>query len=201
MAARARLTASGSTPIAISWRTLATSCGDAEYRTAQIHRAGGGRADQIARGGMMRKGEQIRETVGHLNDLLEMERAAAATVSDLIPMATTSAMGKVLEKLQCDEAWACAGLTRVIKHLGGRVSPDTGIVGLKRLAGPSLRDRLDLLTRDHAWVVREVDRILEEEPDRETAGFLRQMRALHAENGRRCEGLIMTLAMSRAGAG
>ncbi|HSL51399.1 MAG TPA: DUF6306 domain-containing protein [Candidatus Deferrimicrobiaceae bacterium] len=150
---------------------------------------------------MKGKGEHIRETVGRLNDLLEMERAAAATVSDLIPLATTSAMGKVLEKLRDDEAWSCAGLTRVIKHLGGKVSHDTGDLGQKVLAGPSLRERLSLLTRGQARVVRQLDRILEEELDREAGGFLRQMRALHAENVHLCEGLIMTLTTSGAGAG
>ncbi len=150
---------------------------------------------------MKGKSESIKETVERLNDLLEMERAAAATLSDLIPMATTSAMGKVLEKLRDDEAWSCAGLTRVIKHLGGKASHATGNVGQKVPARPSLRERLSLLTRGQAWVVRQLDRILEEELDREAGGFLRQMRALHAENVHLCEGLIMTLTTSGAGVG
>ena len=52
-----------------------------------------------------------------------------------------------------------------------------------------------------AWVVKRLDRLLEEELDRETGGFLRQMRSLHAENVRRCDEMIGTLITSGAGAG
>jgi hypothetical protein len=49
--------------------------------------------------------------------------------------------------------------------------------------------------------VKRLDRLLEEELDRETGGFLRQMRSLHAENIRRCDEMIGTLITSGAGAG
>ena len=139
--------------------------------------------------------------VERLNDLLEAERVGVDAACGLVPMATTLAMRRLFEKLRDDEAWSCAGLNRVIKHLGGKVSHDTGDLGQKVLAGPSLRERLSLLTRGQARVVRQLDRILEEELDREAGGFLRQMRALHAENVHLCEGLIMTLTTSGAGAG
>lgn len=142
-----------------------------------------------------------REAVERLNDLLEVERAAAASVSGLIPMATTRAMGKLFEKLRDDHAWSCAGLTRVIKHLGGKPSHDTENLTPKVRARPSLREQLSLLNRSQAWVVKRLDRLLEEELDRETGGFLRQMRSLHAENVRRCDEMIGTLITSGAGAG
>jgi len=153
---------------------------------------------------MKGKGELLRVTVERLHELLEAERAAAATVSGLIPMAITPAMGKFLEKLRDDEAWSCAGLTRVIRHLGGKVSHDDGDVTQEVRVGSSVRERLGVLTRDQARVVRCLDRILDAELDRETGGFLRQMRSLHAENLHRCEDLITTLTVSsgpRAGRG
>jgi len=136
-----------------------------------------------------------RAAVERFKDLLEVERAAAASVSGLIPMATTPAMGRLFAKLRDDEAWSRAGLTRVIKHLGGKPSPDTGNLAQNVQAGPSLRERLGLLNRSQAWVVKRLDRILEEDLDRETGGFLRQMRSLHAENVHLCEELIMTLPL------
>jgi hypothetical protein len=143
---------------------------------------------------MRDKGEHVRATVARLHALLEAERAAAATVSGLIPMAVTPVMGRFLEKLRDDEAWSCAGLTRVIRHLGGKVPPDDGPPRLR--VGSSVRERLGTLTRGQARVVKCLDRILDAELDRETGGFLRQMRALHAENVQRCEELITTLTVS-----
>ena len=142
-----------------------------------------------------------RAAVERLNDLLEMERVAAASVSGLITMATTPAMGKLLDKLRDDEAWSCAGLTRVIKHLGGKPSHDTGALARKAQVRPSLRERLDLLNRGQTWVLKRLDRLLEEDLDRETEGFLRQMRSLHAENIHLCDEMIGTLVTSGAGAG
>jgi hypothetical protein len=142
-----------------------------------------------------------RDTVERLKGLLETERAAAATVSGLISMATTPAMDKLFEKLRDDEAWSCAGLTRVIKRLGGKASHDTADVAQKVQGRPSLRERLILLNRGQAGVVKRLDRLLEQELDRETGGFLRQMRSLHAENVHLCEELIMTLTPSGAGRG
>lgn len=142
-----------------------------------------------------------RDIVEHLNGLLETERAAAAAIPGLISMATTPAMGRLFEKLQDDEAWSCAGLTRVIKHLGGKASHDTGDVAHNVQGRPSLRERLSLLNRGHAGVVERLGWLLEHELDRETGGFLRQMRSLHAENVHLCEELITTLTPeSRHGA-
>jgi glycine/D-amino acid oxidase-like deaminating enzyme len=104
----------------------------------------------------------------------------------------------VLER--ASEAWSCAGLTRVIKHLGGKVSHDKGDVAPRLEALLPLRERLSLLNRGQASVVRRLDRLLEGDCDRETGSFLRQMRSLHAENVHRYEDLIMTLATSDTGA-
>lgn len=142
-----------------------------------------------------------RDTVERLNDLLEIERAAEASVAGLIPIATTPAMGKLLEKLRDDEAWSCAGLTRVIKHLGGKPSPVTGAFAEKVQARLSLRERLGLLNRGQTWVLKRLDWLLEGHLDRETGGFLRQMRSLHAENVHLCDRMIGTLITSGWGAG
>ncbi len=142
---------------------------------------------------MKREGERIREVVERLNVLLEAERAGVHAASGLIPVATTPAMRKLFEKLRDDEAWSCAGLTRVIKHLGGEVSHGKGAFARRLEALPSLRERLSLLNRGQARVVRRLDRLLHAECDRETGSFLRQMRSLHAENVHRYEDLITTL--------
>lgn len=149
---------------------------------------------------MKRKGEHIRGTVERLNGLLEAERVGLDAASGLVPMATTLAMRKLFEKLRDDEAWSCAGLTRVIRHLGGKVSQGKGGVTRRLEALPLLRERLSLLNRDQALVLKQLDRLLEEEPDRETGSFLRQTRSLHAENVRLYDDLITTLTTSDTGA-
>jgi len=130
-----------------------------------------------------------------------VERAAAATVARFIPMAGGPSAGKLFEKLRDDEAWSCAGLTRVINHLGGKVPHDSGDVVPRIQAAPSLREQLPRLNRGQACVVKQLDRLLAEELDRETGGFLRQMRSLHVENVHLCDDLIKTLTASDARGG
>jgi hypothetical protein len=108
-------------------------------------------------------------------------------------------MVRLLEKLRDDAAWSCAGLSRVIRHLGGEVSPATGDVAWKVGALPTLRERLGRLNQDQAEVVRQLRRLLEAELDRETLSFLSQMRSLHIENVHRCEHLVAALATAEAG--
>lgn len=148
-----------------------------------------------SRAGVLAKerGERPRQIIERLNDLLEAERGGAEATSGLIPRATTPVMGRLFEKLRDDEAWSCAGLSRIIRHLGGKVSPGKGGLAQKLEALPSLRERLSVLNRGQICVVKRLDRLLEEPLDRETGSFLRQMRSLHAENVHRCEDLITTL--------
>lgn len=136
---------------------------------------------------------EIRETVECLNELLEVERVGVTAAEDLIPLATSPAMSRLFGKLRDDEGWSCAGLMRVIRHLGGRVSSGQSELGGPLETVPSLRERLASLNRRQTWVLRRLDRVLEEDVDRESGGFLRQMRSLHAENVHRCEELIRTL--------
>ena len=101
---------------------------------------------------------EIRETVEWLNELLEVERAGVAAAEDLIPMATSPAMSRLFAKLRDDEVWSCAGLMRVIRHLGGKVSPGQSELGGPLETVPSLRARLASLNRRQTWVLRRLDR-------------------------------------------
>lgn len=140
------------------------------------------------------RGERPRDIVRSLNDLLAMERVVADVASGLTRMATTPAMVRFLDKLHDDAAWSCAGLGRVIRHLGGEVSPASPGAAWQVHALPTLRERLGRLNQDQAEVVRRLGRLLKAAPDRETLSFLSQMRSLHLENLHRSEPLVSAVA-------
>lgn len=136
----------------------------------------------------------MTERIERLNELLEAERAGVETMCRLIEEAVTPKMRKLFERLRDDEAWSCAGLASAIRRLGGKMSEKKGDFAEKVMRESSLPDRLRLLNRGQGWVVKRLDSLLEKELDEESRTFLRQMRAVHARNIERCDGLIAELA-------
>jgi len=128
-----------------------------------------------------------------LNELLEAERAGVETLSRLIEAATTPEMRKLFEGVRDDEASSCAGLASAIRRLGGAMSEKRGDFAEKVMREASLQDRLRLLNRGQAWVVKRLGEVLERELDGESRAFLGEMRAAHLRNIDRCEGLIAEL--------
>lgn len=130
------------------------------------------------------------DTIERLNELLEAERAGVETLSRLIEGATTPETRRLFEEVRDDEAWSCAGLASAIKRRGGHMSEKKGDFAARVMAEGSLGSRLRLLNRGQGWVVRRLDEILAREIDEESRAFLRDMRAVHARNIERCDGVI-----------
>lgn len=122
------------------------------------------------------------EILGRLNELLEAERAGVEAARSL---ATSGARGFTvgeLKKFGEDEGWACGDLRKAILRFGGTPSERTGDFARRLLALPTEGERVKLLARGQAWVVKRIDVLLGMGLDPETKAFLVEMREQHLEN-------------------
>jgi len=122
------------------------------------------------------------EILGRLNELLEAERAGVEAAAGLGSAGLKSYTQDDIRKFGEDEGWACSGLRRAIVRYGGIPSGGSGDFGRKVLALESEADRLSLLARGQAWVVKRIDALLVLELDPHTRDFLVEMREIHLEN-------------------
>jgi nitronate monooxygenase len=132
-------------------------------------------------------------TVDRLNELLEAERAGVETLSRLFPEAHSPEMQKLFEGVRNDEAWACAGLVRSIKTLGGVTSEQKGDFAEKVMREPTLAARLRFLNRGQGWVVKRLDALTREPLPESVGEFLEEMKARHVTNIEACERLAESL--------
>jgi hypothetical protein len=126
------------------------------------------------------------EIVRCLNELLEAERAGVEAALVLQREARRGITDPELKKFAEDEAAACAGLRRAIVRYGGTPSDQTGDFARKVHALRTEGERLSLMARGQAWVVKRLDVLLEMPLDPETQAFLVEMREEHLENVDAC---------------
>ena len=122
------------------------------------------------------------EIVNRLNELLEAERAGVEAAAALRKAEASGLTEADVKKFGDDEAWACAGLTRAVLQYGGVPSDRTGDFGRKVAALESEGERMSLMARGQAWVVKRLDALLAMPLDQETQAFLAEMREQHLEN-------------------
>ena len=132
-------------------------------------------------------------TVDRLNELLEAERAGVETLSRLFPEARSLQMQQLFEGVRNDEAWACAGLVRSIKTLGGVTSEKKGDFAEKVMSEPTLAARLRFLNRGQGWVVKRLDALTRETLPELVGEFLEEMKTRHVANIEACERLAESL--------
>ncbi len=127
-----------------------------------------------------------REIVDRLNELLESERAGVEVALRLGASAAPGFTHGEMKKFAEDEGWACGGLRKAILRFGGTPSDRTGDFGEKVMALPNEGERVSLLARGQAWVVRRIEALLAKDLDAETRVFLTEMREQHLENIEAC---------------
>jgi len=127
-----------------------------------------------------------QEMIDHLNELLEGERAGVEAAMGLATSGAPGLSHGEMQKFAEDEGWACGGLRKAILRCGGRPSERTGAFAGKVLALGTEAERVSLLARSQAWVVRRIETLLAKGPDPETRAFLSEMREQHLENLEAC---------------
>ncbi len=127
-----------------------------------------------------------REIIDRLNELLECERAGVEAALGLSTSAAPGFTHGELRKFAEDEGWACGGLRKAILRHGGMPSDRMGDFAEKVMALASEGERVSLLARGQAWVVRRIEILLAKDLDPETRAFLTEMREQHLENVEAC---------------
>lgn len=126
------------------------------------------------------------EIVERLNELLEVERAGVEAAAALRRTETAGLTAADVKKFGEDEAWACVGLHQAVLRYGGVPSDRTGDFGKRVAVLESQGERLSLMARGQAWVVKRLDALLAMPLDEETRAFLAEMREQHLENIEAC---------------
>jgi hypothetical protein len=127
-----------------------------------------------------------QEIIDRLNELLECERAGVEATLGLGASEAPGFTRGELKKFAEDEGWACGGLRKAILRFGGTPSDRTGAFAEKVMALASEGERVSLLARGQAWVVKRIEALLAKELDPETRAFLVEMREQHLENVEAC---------------
>ena len=130
------------------------------------------------------------ELLALLNELLEGERAGARGITETcLPMAPP-ADRDALRAIAGDEGRFCSMLYRHIARLGGNPSTATGAFVDKLARSETFIERLQLLNRGQAWVVRKLVEALPRIDDELLRADLSEMLLVHERNIARCDALL-----------
>jgi len=124
--------------------------------------------------------------IDRMQELLEAERAG---VKCLLAIAEETPAGEkkdFLTALRNDEGRFCAGLYRLITARGAVPHQKIGPFADKVLALPGEAERLALLVKGQAWVVRKIDEMPQAEMTAEEKAFFTDMRTSHVVNIEAC---------------
>jgi hypothetical protein len=126
------------------------------------------------------------EIIDLLNVLLEGERAGARGINEVcLPLAAAAATAD-LRAVALDEGRFCTMLYRHIVRLGGVPSTAIGDFVDKLAAVDAFDERLALLNRGQAWVVRKLRAVLPRIADSDLRADLAEMLVVHERNIERC---------------
>ena len=126
-----------------------------------------------------------------LNELLEAERAGARALSSwLDELPVESAAWPRLRLVQRDEARNCAQLLDLLIGMGVKPSLRTGDFARRARATFGWPERLALLNRGQAWVVRTLSAALPRLAGSPAREVLARMRDEHRDNIAACEALL-----------
>lgn len=129
-----------------------------------------------------------------LNLLLEGERAGARGITGTCLPLAEPANAQALREIATDEGRFCSMLYRHIVRLGGTPSSVTGAFADKLARSETLAERLQLLNRGQAWVVRQLATALPQIDDPDLHADLTDMLRVHEDNIARCEELLAAMS-------
>ena len=128
--------------------------------------------------------------VERMQELLEAERAGVRCLAAMADAVPAGEKKEFLVFLRNDEGRFCAGLFRLIQARGAAPHGRVGAFADKVLALSGEAERLALLVKGQAWVVRKIDEIppAEMNPDEKT--FFADMREVHVVNIDKCKKIV-----------
>lgn len=131
----------------------------------------------------------LHEIAARLNELVEGERAGAKGLIDMRD-GVSGELAQVLDAVARDEARFCAMLGHHLTRLGYVPSRNVGVFYEKLAKRTTLDDKLRLLDRGQAAVVRVLDELLPSIRDSALYRDLEEMRATHVRNIAACAAFL-----------
>ncbi len=129
------------------------------------------------------RGHAGREEIFALcNELLAAERAGARITWRLREETQDAELAPLMDRVHDDERASCRLLLKVIRQIDGEALAGVGDFEGKVMALADETDRIALLNRGQAWVVRRLEAILPRIDDAEVASCLQSMLELHRLN-------------------
>lgn len=134
-----------------------------------------------------KSGGAAQDLVARMQELLEAERAGVRCLTAMADIAPAGDRKEFLIALRNDEGRYCAGLVGLIRARGAVPHDRVGAFAEKVLALTSDPERLALLVKGQAWVVRKIDEIPAEGLTPQEKAFFADMREGHLVNIEACK--------------
>ncbi len=128
--------------------------------------------------------------IARMQELLEAERAGVKCLQVMADQASPGEKKDFLTRLRNDEGRFCAGLYRLIQARGSVPDQKVGPFADKVLALEGETERLALLVKGQAWVVRRIDDVPAEQMTADERTFFAVMREAHVVNIEACRKYI-----------
>jgi nitronate monooxygenase len=124
--------------------------------------------------------------IDRMQELLEAERAGVKCLTAMADQTPEGEKKDFLVFLRNDEGRFCAGLHRLIQERGGTPNDRVGPFADKVLAIEGEAERLALLIKGQAWVVRKIEEMPAKEMTPGETGFFADMHKAHVVNIEAC---------------
>lgn len=126
------------------------------------------------------------DLVDRMQELLEAERAGVNCLNLMAGEASEPQRKGLFVRFRSDEGRYCAGLHRLISARGAEPTRSVGAFAEKVRALPSEGERIALLIKGQAWVVRKIGEIPAQEMNPAERTFFEEMRETHDRNIAEC---------------
>ena len=130
------------------------------------------------------------DLVDRMQELLEAERAGVNCLNLMAAHASDEEKKALFQRFRGDEGRYCAGLHRLISARGAVPTNRVGAFAEKVRALPAEGDRVALLVKGQAWVVRKIGEIPAGEMSPTEQAFFGEMRETHDRNIAECRKFV-----------
>ncbi len=125
--------------------------------------------------------------VDRMQELLEAERAGVKCLDVMADQAADMGKKELFTLFRNDEGKFCAGLFGLVQARGAEPTKNVGAFADKVIALSTETERIALLIKGQAWVVRKIDEIPAAEMTAGEKTFFEDMRQVHVVNIEKCK--------------
>jgi nitronate monooxygenase len=125
--------------------------------------------------------------VDRMQELLEAERAGVKCLNVMTDQASDMEKKELFALFRNDEGKFCAGLFGFLQARDAAPTTNVGAFADKVIALPTEAERVALLIKGQAWVVRKIDEIPPAETNAGEKAFFADMREAHVVNIEKCK--------------